>query len=67
MEAIIIVILLLYAGFATYLWASKQNQTVVNQKDSHPTIAGPRTDWPFSIHIGEGGCARVGTKTSGIN
>ncbi len=69
-EAVIILLLLAYAGFSTYLWATKQSQTVNNNKGSHPTINGPRVDWPFSIHIGEGGCSMLpikGNKDANIN
>ena len=63
-EAVIIIIVLAYAIFMTYLWGSKQNQKIVNGPDSRPTISGSRPDWPFSIHIGEGGCTRAGSKIS---
>ncbi len=58
-EALIILILLISNAFTLYLLINKSAQTVVNQKGSQPTIHGNRTDYPFSIHIGEGGCARI--------
>lgn len=58
-EAVIILVLLVYGGFVTYLWATKTNQTNNFLKDSKPSVLGQRSDYPFSIHIGEGGCARI--------
>lgn len=58
-EAMIIVILLVALGFVLYLLISKETQSNVFQSGSKPVVNGPRTDWPFSVHIGEGGCARM--------
>lgn len=63
-EAVIILLLLISNGFTLYLLINKSAQTVINQKDSKPVIHGDRKDYPFSIHIGEGGCSRAGVKVS---
>jgi hypothetical protein len=59
-EAVIIIILILACGLLGWLWATKKTESNVYQKDSNPTVTDVhRTDWPLSIHIGEGGCARI--------
>lgn len=40
-EAVIILILLAYSGYITYLWASKQSETKVFQKGSNARIFEP--------------------------
>ena len=62
-EAVIIIILLAYAGFVTYLWASKTSQTNNFLKDSNPKVLGQRADWPLSFHLFEGGCNRMSKQT----
>lgn len=58
-EAAIIIILFLGCGLLAYLWATKETEKNQYLSGSNPTISDvKRTDWPFSIHIGEGGCAR---------
>jgi len=57
-EALIIVVLLITCGILGYLWATKKTETNQYLAGSNPNVADiHRTDWPFSIHIGEGGCS----------
>ena len=51
-EALIIVILIGYAGCMTYMWAKKPSESSIYQKDSKPVI----TD----IHMSPFSCVREG-------
>lgn len=66
-EALIIIVLLGAVAFLGWLWASKKTENTVYQAESKPTVSDThRTDWPFSIHIGEGGCARLPTSNEKV-
>lgn len=60
-EAVIILVLLITNGFTIYILINKSQNKSIYQADSNPVVTNvDRKDWPFSIHIGEGGCARKG-------
>ena len=61
-EAVIILVLLIALAFCIWFLISKESQSNVFQKESNPVVNGPRTDWPFSIHIGEGSCQHIPVK-----
>lgn len=62
-EGIIIVLLVIGMGALVYILFKKDSS--IYQSGSNPTITdSKRTDWPFSIHIGEGGCAHAPVKTN---
>ncbi len=58
LEGVIIIVLILITAASLYMLFKKDSS--IYQSGSNPDISDiHRQDWPFSIHIGEGGCQRI--------
>lgn len=53
------IVILIIFGVCAYIWSINRPDIENYGKGSYHSEA-HRQDWPFSIHIGEGGCQTVG-------
>jgi hypothetical protein len=63
-----LIILVLIAICSVSLWMLFKKDSSIYEAGSNPNIHNDkRTDWPLSIHIGEGGCSRGIKETDAVS